>query len=75
MLVYYTLSGGKHPYGEGVPGLFNISKGAYQLKDLTDKEAKDLVKSMLNVNPQQRPRITKVLDHPYFLDEKGYYIK
>ncbi|XP_076137718.1 2-5A-dependent ribonuclease-like [Alosa pseudoharengus] len=70
MLVYYILSGGKHPFGDGILCISNIYNGDYQLQYLNDdEEAKDLLENMLNVNPDARPRITEVLSHPYFWDE------
>ncbi|XP_062407694.1 uncharacterized protein LOC134099035 [Sardina pilchardus] len=70
MLVYYILSGGKHPFGDDEDCEDNIKKCDYKLDDLNDEEAKDLVKSMLNVDPEARPRITEVLSHPNFWDDK-----
>ncbi|XP_062409213.1 serine/threonine-protein kinase/endoribonuclease IRE1-like isoform X2 [Sardina pilchardus] len=69
MLVYYILSGGKHPFGDPVHCHGNICDGKYTLQDLNDDEAKDLVENMLNVNPMERPRITEVLKHFYFWEE------
>lgn len=74
MLVYFILSGGKHPFGEGRLRQFNISNGDFQLKDLIDEEAKDMIESMLSDDPTERPRITEVLSHPYFWDEDRYII-
>ena len=74
MLVYYILSGGKHPFGEGVRCPTNIVDGIYTLEHLTDEEAKDLVKRMININPKERPRITEVLEHPYFWEEDRYCV-
>ncbi|XP_076139092.1 uncharacterized protein LOC143122151 isoform X2 [Alosa pseudoharengus] len=69
MLVYYILSGGKHPFGDPVRCHGNICDGKYTLQDLNDEEVKDLVESMLNIIPKERPRITEVLKHPYFWEE------
>ncbi|KAG5269561.1 hypothetical protein AALO_G00203410 [Alosa alosa] len=72
MLVYYILSGGKHPFGDDIRCISNIYNGDYQLQYLNDdEEAKDLLESMLNVNPDARPRITEVLSHPYFWDKSS----
>ncbi|XP_041920553.1 serine/threonine-protein kinase/endoribonuclease IRE2-like isoform X3 [Alosa sapidissima] len=72
MLVYYILSGGKHPFGDDIRCISNIYIGDYQLQYLNDdEEAKDLLESMLNVNPDARPQITEVLSHPYFWDKSS----
>ncbi|XP_042564557.1 serine/threonine-protein kinase/endoribonuclease IRE2-like [Clupea harengus] len=69
MLVYYILSGGRHPFEDDLNCQAKISKGDYNLKHLKDVEAKDLVESMINDDPEKRPRITEVLKHPYFWEE------
>ena len=74
MLVYYILSGGKHPFGEGARCETNILDGLYKLEHLEDEEAKDLVKRMINKTPEERPRITEVLEHPYFWEEDRYCV-
>lgn len=69
MLVYYILSGGHHPFGDGIYCQTNIVDGKYSLEHLKDKEAKVLVTLMINpFNPKQRPHITEVLTHPYWED-------
>lgn len=73
MLIYYTFSDGKHPFGDDALNCpIKIRDGEYELKDLHDEEVKDLVNSMLNVNPKERPFITDVLNHPCFWDEDKY---
>ena len=72
MLVYYILSGGRHPFGDDLNCQAKISEGDYNLEHLKDVEAKDLVESMINDDQVKRPRITEVLKHPYFWEEERY---
>ncbi|CAM4337699.1 unnamed protein product [Leuciscus chuanchicus] len=70
MLTYYILSDGKHPFGDDICCEVNIFKGEYSLDDVRDKKATDLVEWMINKDPEKRPTVDKVLDHPYFWDDK-----
>lgn len=70
MLTYYILSDGKHPFGDGIWCVMNILKGEYSLEDIKDIAAKDLIEWMINKEPDKRPTIDKVLNHPYFWDDK-----
>lgn len=65
MLSYYILSKRKHPYGKRHDRSHNLSKGAFDLKDLTDARAKDLITWMLQHDPIKRPDVDKCLKHPY----------
>ncbi|KAK7175292.1 hypothetical protein R3I93_002255 [Phoxinus phoxinus] len=71
MLTYYILSDGKHPFGDDICCEVNIFKGEYSLDDVRDKEATDLVEWMINKDADKRPTVDKVLDHPYFWDDKS----
>lgn len=71
MLVYYVLSGGKHPFGDRSKREANILAGNYNLQGI-DEEAKDLIESMINSDPKKRPKITDVLQHPYFWGDDKY---
>ncbi len=70
MLSYYILSDGKHPFGDGIHREVNISEGKYSLGDIQDIAAKDLIEWMINKEQDKRPTIDKVLNHPYFWDDK-----
>ncbi|XP_050959557.1 probable serine/threonine-protein kinase irlA isoform X2 [Labeo rohita] len=70
MLTYYILSDGKHPFGDGIRREVNISEGKYSLGDIEDIAAKDLIEWMINKDKNERPTIDKVLNHPYFWDDK-----
>ncbi|KAK2916802.1 hypothetical protein Q8A67_001176 [Cirrhinus molitorella] len=69
MLAYYILSDGKHPFGDPIRREGNISDGNYSL-DIQDITAKDLIEWMINKEQDKRPTIDKVLNHPYFWDDK-----
>ena len=72
---YYVLTGGSHPFDRD--GKFmregNIIKGNYTLTELDrlgdyQWEAKDLVASMLDLEPRHRPDAQTILAHPFFWD-------
>ena len=65
MLCYYVLSKGKHPYGKRVYRPSNISEGKFDLKDLSDPCAIDLITWMLQHDPAKRPNVHQCLKHPY----------
>ena len=72
-IFYYCLTNGQHPFDAGdkymreaniVKGLYNIDAlgclGDYQW------EARDLIESMLRLNPKERPDAAAILRHPFF---------
>lgn len=70
---YYVLTHGGHPFDKN--GKFmreaNIVKGQFDLQELNRLgdyafEAKDLIRSMLALDPRQRPDASAVLMHPFF---------
>ncbi|KAF9884657.1 bifunctional endoribonuclease/protein kinase ire1 [Aspergillus nanangensis] len=70
---YYVLTRGGHPFDKD--GKFmreaNIVKGYYNLDELDRLgeyafEARDLIRSMLSLDPRQRPDASAVLTHPFF---------
>ena len=65
MLCYYVLTKGKHPYGARVHRNSNILKGNFDLKDLDDPRARDLITWMLQHDPRKRPNVHECLKHPY----------
>jgi serine/threonine-protein kinase/endoribonuclease IRE1 len=65
MLCYYVLTKGKHPYGTRVDRTSNIANGNFDLKDLSDPCARDLITWMLQHDPSTRPNVHQCLKHPY----------
>lgn len=70
---YYVLTRGCHPFDKN--GKFmreaNIVKGSFSLDELKHLgeyafEADDLIRSMLSIDPRQRPDASAVLTHPFF---------
>ncbi|KAJ5390978.1 Serine/threonine-protein kinase ppk4 [Penicillium cataractarum] len=70
---YYVLTRGSHPFDKN--GKFmreaNIVKGQFDLEELNRLgdyafEADDLIRSMLSLDPRQRPDASQVLMHPFF---------
>ncbi|KAJ5493497.1 Serine/threonine-protein kinase ppk4 [Penicillium diatomitis] len=70
---YYVLTRGSHPFDKN--GKFmreaNIVKGQFDLEELNRLgdyafEADDLIRSMLSLDPRQRPDASHVLMHPFF---------
>ncbi|KAJ6024849.1 Serine/threonine-protein kinase ppk4 [Penicillium herquei] len=70
---YYVLTRGSHPFDKN--GKFmreaNIVKGHFDLEELDRLgdyafEADDLIRSMLSLDPRQRPDANTVLMHPFF---------
>ena len=45
-----------------------ILKAKYNLKDEISEEAKHLIKSLLEINPQKRLSIKQILKHPWMQD-------
>ncbi|KAL1007665.1 hypothetical protein UPYG_G00089870 [Umbra pygmaea] len=70
MLIYYILSGGHHPFGRGIHCEMNIFQGKYTLDHIEDEIAKDLIESMINKEPQNRPTVEETLAHPFFWREE-----
>ncbi|XP_027132669.1 probable serine/threonine-protein kinase irlB isoform X2 [Larimichthys crocea] len=67
MLIYYTLSGGHHPFGDkSYKCESNIHEGLYTLDHVQDVVAKDLIEWMINAEPKNRPKVEECLSHPFF---------
>ncbi|XP_013390328.1 serine/threonine-protein kinase ppk4-like [Lingula anatina] len=71
MLVYYTLTGGIHPFmPNGEADVFlcnkNVQDGKHDLSALDDIVGRHLVDWMLQPDPELRPTIEEALAHPFF---------
>lgn len=79
MLIYYILSGGHHPFGDGpcYRCESNIHEGKYNLKHVVDGVARDLIEGMISTDPKLRPTVEEALAHPFFWqdDERVDYLK
>ncbi|XP_035826516.1 serine/threonine-protein kinase/endoribonuclease IRE2-like, partial [Aplysia californica] len=66
MLVYFILTGGRHPFGANpLEAEVNIVRSSSQLDHISE-EANDLVASMLQADPASRPRVEQCIEHPFF---------
>ena len=72
MLIYYILSGGHHPFGKGARCEGNILDGFYNLDQIQDVVAKDLIEQMINEDPKKRPNVEACLAHPFFWLNERY---
>ncbi|KAL1547101.1 non-specific serine/threonine protein kinase [Salvia divinorum] len=66
-MLFFCLTGGKHPFGESIERDVNIVNGRKDLF-LIDHipEATDLISGLLDPNPNMRPRAAEVMHHPLF---------
>jgi len=67
----YTLSGGKHPFGDDHPHVISsriIRKEAMLMvqQDLKEPLAFKLIQSMVDMDPGKRPTVGQVLRDPFF---------
>lgn len=72
-LLYYVLSGGKHPFGDPHMRQVNIQqreKPEIQRCGLVDELAMDLIPRMLANNPHERPDTQQILNHPLFWSDQ-----
>ncbi|GFU18270.1 uncharacterized protein NPIL_2291, partial [Nephila pilipes] len=70
MLVFYILSGGKHPFGSSDQECqMNIKQGQPTMgSHPEDTEARDLVNETIKGDASARPTIEMISKHPYFWD-------
>ncbi|EPY51006.1 IRE protein kinase Ire1 [Schizosaccharomyces cryophilus OY26] len=72
-IFYFTLSGGKHPFGNQYECESNILKGEFNLEELDlmgeyGALAIDLISEMISFSPKDRPSIESIINHPFFWD-------
>ncbi|KAF5181472.1 Serine/threonine-protein kinase/endoribonuclease IRE1 [Thalictrum thalictroides] len=70
-VLFYCITGGKHPYGDHLERDINIVKDRVDLFMVEHlPEAVDLFSLLLNPNPELRPSALYVLHHPLFWDSE-----
>lgn len=66
-VLFFCLTGGRHPFGDRFERDVNIVKNQMDLFLVECiPEAVDLISRLLNPNPDLRPRASEVLQHPLF---------
>ncbi|ESO84211.1 hypothetical protein LOTGIDRAFT_108604, partial [Lottia gigantea] len=68
-VIYYVMSGGKHPFGESLRRQANILGGESSLVHIHGDDyvvLRSVVESMIKFNPDERPSAKAVLKHPFF---------
>jgi serine/threonine-protein kinase/endoribonuclease IRE1 len=66
-VIFYTITGCKHPFGDDLERDVNIVKNKVDLFLVEHvPEASDLISRLLNPDPDLRPSATEVLLHPMF---------
>ncbi|XP_048620414.1 serine/threonine-protein kinase/endoribonuclease IRE1a-like isoform X1 [Brassica napus] len=66
-ILFYSLSGGLHPFGDEKNCVKHIASNQPSLSEINHlPEAKQLVRGLLNSNPESRPSASEVLKHPIF---------
>lgn len=70
-LLFFCITGGKHPFGEILERDMNIvnnQKDLFLIENLP--EATDLIASLLHRDPELRPKATQAVCHPLFWDSE-----
>jgi len=68
-LMYYTLTGGAHPFGARVQRDSNVIAHRFDLSKLNNfPEAQALVRACIDHDPAQRPSTKEILTHPMWWD-------
>ncbi|KAM1047491.1 hypothetical protein ACFX2C_026842 [Malus domestica] len=66
-LLFYCITGGRHPFGDQLERDINIVKNQMDLFLVEHiPEAVDLISRLLNPDPEIRPKVSEVLLHPLF---------
>eukprot|EP00826_Nyctotherus_ovalis_P029311 TRINITY_DN2312_c0_g4_i3.p1 TRINITY_DN2312_c0_g4~~TRINITY_DN2312_c0_g4_i3.p1 ORF type:complete len:678 (-),score=169.58 TRINITY_DN2312_c0_g4_i3:297-2330(-) len=70
-ILYYSLSGGKHPFGDKFSRESNILQGKYSLSDLKNNfSASHLIGHMISLDSSKRPAAADCLNHILFWDNE-----
>ena len=72
-IVFYILSGGSHCFGAKLRQQLNIVEGKPDFSRVSsmsnpDMLAVDIVARMVQLEPEKRLKIAKVIEHPFFWD-------
>ncbi|KAI4314664.1 hypothetical protein L6164_027552 [Bauhinia variegata] len=66
-VLFFCITGGRHPFGERLERDVNIVKNQKDLFLVEFlPEAEDLISRLLEPDPDQRPKASEVLQHPFF---------
>ncbi|KAJ4839031.1 hypothetical protein Tsubulata_018928 [Turnera subulata] len=66
-VLFFCITGGQHPFGDRLERDVNIVKNQIDLFLVEFlPEAKDLISSLLDPDPEKRPKALEVLHHPIF---------
>ncbi|WCJ44738.1 Endoribonuclease/protein kinase IRE1-like [Euphorbia peplus] len=66
-VLFFCVTGGKHPFGENIErdvNIVNDRKDLFLVENIP--EAVDLFSRLLDPNPDKRPKAQEVLNHPFF---------
>ncbi|EXC21535.1 Serine/threonine-protein kinase/endoribonuclease ire-1 [Morus notabilis] len=70
-ILFYCITGGKHPFGHSDERDGNIRKKQPDLSSIEDfPEAFDLISSLLQFDLEKRPEASEVMHHPLFWNAK-----
>lgn len=70
-VLFFCLTGGKHPYGDSIErdvNIVNNQKDLFLVENIP--EAVDLLSRLLDPNPNMRPKAMDVCHHPLFWDSE-----
>ena len=73
-VILYAMVTGQLPWTAKHKGEIyeQIKKCDYKVPDYISQNCKDLIEKMMNIDPDQRPTCSEVLDHPWMKDSSSY---
>lgn len=72
-LIFYTCTGGEHPFGNNLNRQTNILNGQFNLNSINKEDdicLYSLVEPMISSDINERPPIEAIVKHPFFWNEK-----